>query len=273
MPPPAPPSELVAAFDPTLHVPTCAGIGSSCTSGSTLINGTSSNIEPNGDNALDVCTDGNSATYHVDESIDKITVYTVGGGQLQPGATAAIEAKVWAWGDGSADTADFYFATNTSNTPNWQYLGSESTTSGGLNTLTRQYTIPSGSAIQAVRVNFRFGGGNPSSCSGGAWADTDDLAFAIDTENIMATGATNPIPAFPTEPLKSSVCATIGKKNKERCDTVSVCEWRNRGRNGGRNGGRKGGRNGGRKGGRNGGRNGTRGNGGRYQSQGCYPKK
>ena len=47
--------------------------------------------------------------YHVDESIDEITVYTVEGGLLQAGARVEIEAKVWAWQDGSADTADFYY--------------------------------------------------------------------------------------------------------------------------------------------------------------------
>eukprot|EP00571_Detonula_confervacea_P013210 CAMPEP_0172298404 /NCGR_PEP_ID=MMETSP1058-20130122/1079_1 /TAXON_ID=83371 /ORGANISM="Detonula confervacea, Strain CCMP 353" /LENGTH=1052 /DNA_ID=CAMNT_0013007679 /DNA_START=26 /DNA_END=3184 /DNA_ORIENTATION=- len=211
---------LVATFVPSLGVLKCSAIGASCTSG-LLLDGTANNNEPNPPNTLDSCTDGPYGSYHYDESIDKITVAAVGGGQLQAGSVAEIQAQVYAWSSGSADTADFYYAAAINTAPVWTLIGSLPAGGAGLRTLTVQYTLPAG-ADQAVRVNFRYGGSqNP--CSGGSWDDVDDLAFSVGTTSSMVAGAlkSNPVPEL--HPLQSSICADIG--SMLRCDAVPVCKW------------------------------------------------
>ena len=94
----------------------------SCASG-LLLGGKANNVEPNGSNTntLDSYTDGSYGSYHGDESIDKVTVSAFGGGRLQAGGVAEIEAKVWAWGEGNEDTAGFYYVTN-ANAPTWVFI-------------------------------------------------------------------------------------------------------------------------------------------------------
>ena len=135
-----------------------------------------------------------------------------------------IEAKVWAWQDGSADTADFYYAVDT-NAPNWQYI--ESVGAGGLylRTLTVQYNLPD-SALQAVRVNYRYGGStNP--CTGGSWDDVDDLVFPVAAGAAAVAFSQKPLSIPPAKSVSSSHCATIDKWHKNRCDENPVCEWKN----------------------------------------------
>jgi hypothetical protein len=180
--------QIVAEYDGLPPAPMCTSIGSSCTSGD-LLDGKANNIEPNPPNTLDACTDGPYGSYHGDESIDKITVSAVGGGQLQAGRLAEIEAKVWAWSDGSYDTADFYYTDDVSSTPTWTLIGSLPAGGSGLRTLKIQYLLPE-SPVQAVRVNFRYFG-SQSSCSGGNWDDVDDLVFTVapSTEGAKETGS------------------------------------------------------------------------------------
>ena len=153
-----------------------------------------------------------------------ITVSAVGGGQLQVGAPAEIEAKVWAWGDGSFDTADFYYTANVNNSPSWTFIGSVDPNGGGIRTLMAEFTLPD-STLQAVRVNFRYSG-SQNSCTGGNWDDVDDLVFTVAPAGDMTAGAKEPIPVPPTKPMQSSHCVAIGD-NKRRCAEVPVCKWQN----------------------------------------------
>jgi len=190
-----------------------------------LLNGKGSNLEPNPPNTLDMCSDGLVGVYHSDESIDEIKVSTVDGGPLRGGAMAEIEVKIWAWNDGSADTADFYYATN-ANAPIWEFIGSKRAGGPDLQTLKVQYSLPDG-PLQAVRVNFRFLG-SQSSCSRGNWDDVDDLVFSAATAT-AATGAVAAAkpPSIPSlEPMDSRYCTTIDKFHKDRC--VGICEWKNK---------------------------------------------
>ena len=142
-------------------------------------------------NTLDTCKDGVSGTYQSDESIEKITVRTVNGGQLVEGARVRIEAYIHAFQEGEEDTVDFYY-TNTADlsNPSWIYIGSKEPSRGGFQTLSIEYTLPaggmrqtiwdSGKLMQAVRVNIRWRGGQYSnSCSGGNYDDIDDMVFTI----------------------------------------------------------------------------------------------
>ena len=167
-----------AVYDAGLGAPACATVGSECDSVSLLDGRAGLGPESNQPNTLDSCTDGTSGSYHSDESNDRIIVRTVGGGNFAAGATVEVEATVWAWSTGSNDTLDLYYAADANN-PSWVYITSISPSAGGAQTLSAQYTLPSGN-LQAVRANFRYNG-SQSSCSGGSYDDADDLVFAVES--------------------------------------------------------------------------------------------
>jgi len=157
-----------------------------------------------------------------------ITVSTVEGGPLQAEAMVVIEAKVWAWQDGSADTADFYYAAD-ANDPAWQHIRSRGAGGFNLRTLKVEYELPVG-ALQAVRVNYRYSG-SQSSCAGGRWDDVDDLVFSVAAGSaavaVAAASIKKPLPVPPAEPMPSSHCATIDRMHKDRCVENSGCKWKN----------------------------------------------
>ncbi len=169
-----------AAFDSTLKAPKCASVGSSCDSGPSLLLGKdtmSGGAEPNQPNTINSsCADGTSGTFHSDESNDRIVVSSTSGGALTHGNTVTVTATVWAWNTGSSDSLDLYYAAN-ANSPSWVLIGTIVPPAGGVQAISRTYTLPTGS-LQAVRANFRYLG-SASSCSTGAYDDHDDLIFAV----------------------------------------------------------------------------------------------
>jgi hypothetical protein len=142
-------------------------------------------VEANRPNTLGTCTDGNSGSYHYDESIDKLVVRsgeedgTGSGVDMAEGGRATIVATVYPWFSGSSDFADFYYAADSSN-PQWQFIGTKKPAGSGLQELKMSFTLPQGTN-QAVRVNFRYRGvqGSNGACSSGSYDDNDDLAFAV----------------------------------------------------------------------------------------------
>lgn len=204
-------------------MPVCTAVGPSCTSGD-LLDGKAANIEPNPPNTLDICSDGiYGTTYHNGESIDKITVSAVGGGQLQAGGVAEISALYWPYTTGSNNRVDFFYASNSTNL-DWSYIGTVTPSAAGASTATVQYIL-SDSDFQAVRVQIRFLGNNVP-CNDGNWDDVDDLVFAV-----AAGSATSSTPAklesMPTlaeaEPFEASGCVEID--DEDRCDAASLCDW------------------------------------------------
>ena len=168
-----------AVYDSTLKAPKCATVGSSCDSGPSLLLGKdnmSGGAEPNQPNTINSsCADGTSGTFHSDESNDRLVV-TSSGGALTHGTTVTVTATVWAWNTGSSDALDLYYAAN-ANSPTWVLIGTIVPSAGGAQSISRTYTLPTGS-LQAVRANFRYQG-SASSCSTGAYDDHDDLVFAV----------------------------------------------------------------------------------------------
>lgn len=74
---------------------------------------------------------------------------------MKAGERATITATVYAWGSGSSDYADFYFATD--DVPTWTFIATVQPTNGGFNALSVDYELPEAS-IHRVRVNFRYTG-------------------------------------------------------------------------------------------------------------------
>ncbi|MEM1205214.1 MAG: PKD domain-containing protein [Acidobacteriota bacterium] len=165
-----------AVYDGALGAPKCAVAGTSCDSTTLLVGRATKGPEPNQPNTLDACTDGNSGTFHDDESNDRIVVSTLDGGDFAAGKTVRIDATVWAFSSFGSDSLDLYYAADADN-PSWTFIATLNPTAAGEQVLSTTYTLPSGS-LQAVRANFRYQG-SASSCGTGNWDDTDDLVFAV----------------------------------------------------------------------------------------------
>jgi len=169
-----------AVYDSTLKAPKCVNVASGCDSGPSLILGRDSlsgGAEPNQPNTINnSCADGTSGTFHSDESNDRLVVTTTDGSAFAPGKTVKVSATVWAYSGFTSDHLDLYYAANASS-PSWVLIGTITPTAAGAQTLSANYTLPSGS-LQAVRANFRYTG-SASSCSTGAYDDHDDLIFAV----------------------------------------------------------------------------------------------
>jgi hypothetical protein len=169
-----------AVFDNTLKAPKCVNVASGCDSGPSLLLGRdtlSGGSEPNQPNTINSsCADGTSGTFHSDESNDRIVVSTTDGSTLAAGKTVKVSATVWAYSGFTSDHLDLYYTAN-ANSPTWTLIGTITPAAAGAQTLSANYTLPSGS-LQAVRVQFRYQG-SASSCTSGAYNDHDDLIFAV----------------------------------------------------------------------------------------------
>jgi subtilisin family serine protease/PKD repeat protein len=168
----------LASWDATLKVPRCAVPGSYCDS-STLLNGRGPlGPESNAPNTLYAqCADGTLGSYHSDESLDRLRISTADGSPLTAGKQVTIQATVFAWGSGTSDALDLFYAADGAN-PTWVYLTTIIPTTGGPSTLSASYTLPNG-PMQAIRGTFRYLGG-PTTCSmSAAFDESDDLVFSV----------------------------------------------------------------------------------------------
>ncbi len=169
-----------AVFDSTLKAPKCVNVGSGCDSGPSLLLGRdtmSGGAEPNQPNTINSsCADGTSGTFHSDESNDRLVISTTDGSALAGGKTVKVSATVWAYSGFTSDHLDLYYTAN-ANSPSWTLIGTITPTAAGAQTLSANYTLPSGS-LQAVRAQFRYLG-SASSCTSGSYNDHDDLIFAV----------------------------------------------------------------------------------------------
>jgi hypothetical protein len=182
--------------------------------------------EPNQPNTIDGCADGTLGSYQNDEHNDMITVSAVGGGLLTAGGTAVVQAKVYAYLTGSSDFADFYYTENV-NIPDWKVISiGVPAGGGGEQTITSDAFILPGSAVQAVRVNFRYNG-TPGPCTPGGYNDRDDLVFSVlqadSAEPLKRPGPINQRPFLPQQAVS---CEDIGQ-DKKRCAEASSCTWVN----------------------------------------------
>ena len=194
-----------------MTAPMCSELSRSCTAPKSLLNGTAANNEPNqlgrrASNTIDNCQDGSAGTYGVDESIEWLSIVSVEpDGQLSDlplriGGRAKIITGVHAWtsdGDPSNDRADFYYSNSTgADPPNWSFLETRQVAFGdvdsnGFGTFESEpFTIGGSESMQAIRVNFRYLG-QASQCTGGNWADTDDVAFYV-ASNVPSTAPPSP---------------------------------------------------------------------------------
>jgi hypothetical protein len=182
-----------ATYNSTYKAPSCGSVGSGCDSGPSLLLGRdtlSGGAEPNQPNTINnSCADGTSGTFHSDESNDRLVIQTTDGSNLAPGKTVKVSATVWAYSGFTSDHLDLYYAANASS-PSWVLIGTITPTAAGAQTLSANYTLPSGGS-QAVRAQFRYLG-SATSCSTGAYDDHDDLVFAVGAGTPGFTVAASP---------------------------------------------------------------------------------
>lgn len=165
-----------AVYDSVLKAPKCASVASTCDSGSLLMGRAGLGPEPNAPNTIaSSCSDGASGVYQSDESNERLNISSTDGTPFAPGKAVRIEATVWAYD--SSDVLDIYYTADVQN-PSWLWIATFGIGGSGSQTLATTYTIPSGSALHAVRANFRYQG-SPSSCTSGPYDDHDDLVFAV----------------------------------------------------------------------------------------------
>jgi hypothetical protein len=174
---------LAASFNTTHQAPTCSA-GCGCDTGSTLVNGRgtmSGGVEPNYPNTLkDSCADGNSGSYHVDESIDRMALKSTDEGTLTPGKSVKLDITAWCYS--SSDKLDLYYTTNpTAATPTWNTLATSLScpSTRGVYVFSHTFTLNStATGEQAVRAQLRYGG-SAGICYSGSYNDRDDLVFTV----------------------------------------------------------------------------------------------
>lgn len=176
-----------AVYDFVRKAPTCGLPGSACDSGAlavgrALIPG---GAEPNQPNTLFAsCADGTGGTFHSDESLDRVRILALDGGNLTAGKSARVEATVWAFSSYSGDYLDLYHAPN-ADSPVWTLIATLQPTVAGAQVLSANVLLPEGST-QVLRGNFRYGGA-AGPCTGGSYDDRDDLVFAVQSSTGDAT--------------------------------------------------------------------------------------
>eukprot|EP00970_Alexandrium_tamarense_P011795 scaffold2570_cov223-Alexandrium_tamarense.AAC.21 len=178
-----PGGQQVALYDSGLGAPQCELAGSECSSGLLLVGrgDLEGGIESNAPNTVDECLDGRAGMFHSDESIDKIVIRSgrvdkEGLEDLTEGEYVTLSATVWSYDEN--DHADFWYTNEVSSNATWIYIGSvNSKLENSQEVIKVDFILPQGS-MQAVRVNFEYGG-DPTSCGGTSYTDTDDLVFAV----------------------------------------------------------------------------------------------
>jgi len=205
-----------ATYNSTLKAPACSGVGAGCDSGPSLLLGRdtmSGGAEPNQPNTINSsCADGTSGTFHSDESNDRLVVQTTDGSTLAPGKTVKVSATVWAWSGFTSDHLDLYYAANASS-PSWVLIGTINPTVAGAQTLSANYTLPSGGASQAVRANFRYQGSAAACGTNSGYDDHDDLVFAVGAGTPGFTVAASPSAVSVTQGSNASSTVTVTSVN------------------------------------------------------------
>lgn len=182
----------IASYDPTLKAPKCGSVNNLCDSGALLNGRAALGPEPSQPNTINnSCADGTAGTFHLDESNDRIKVSTLDGTNFAAGKSVKIEATVWAYSGFSSDWLDIYQTSNAS-APTWTLVATIQPTASGAQTLSANYTLPTGS-LQAVRARFRYLGA-AGACLAGSYDDHDDLIFAVSSADTTAptTSITSP---------------------------------------------------------------------------------
>ena len=192
-----------AVYDQGIRAPVCLPWTASCDSMGVLLGRGTLGPEAGAPNTIGTpCPDGPAGRFHVDESIDRMRVFTLDGEPFAPGRVVKLEVTAWIFSERS-DVVDVFYSPTASN-PTWTFLASLMPMSGGQQTLSTGYVLPSGD-LQAVRARLRYRG-SPGPCGTGQYDDHDDLVFAVgasvgptSTTTTSVSSMTMPGPSHPLD--------------------------------------------------------------------------
>lgn len=212
-----------------ITVPFCTGFGESCTSVDRFVGrGTMRNgIEMNQPNTLDGCEDGNFGTYRNDESLEKIVVTAVGGGELKAGGNATIEATVIPWRPVPTSDDVTFWVTDDIDNPSWRLLGRATPQISGLQTHEVEFTLL-GTAIQAVRVAMMYRPQSTVACTPGSYDDRDDLVFLVAEGGPQPSEDPAPVEPSMEPPMFDADLACRAIVEMEICTEAAerdLCAW------------------------------------------------
>ena len=194
-----------AAYASALGAPACLDPGTYCQSSQLLEGRGPLGPEPNQPNTREgaACADGTMGTLHVDESIDRIKVSSVNGGNLRGGEPVKVELQAYVF-DKQLDRVDLFYAAD-ANAPVWVKLPPVTLPGRGLQPLVAFYTLPHG-PLQAFRASIRYGTADTGPCAPGDFNDHDDLYFAV----APGVDSTPPEVAITAPAAGSEVSGTVG---------------------------------------------------------------
>ncbi|WP_224365613.1 Ig-like domain-containing protein [Hyalangium versicolor] len=170
----------LAAYDTEFQAPACRSTGILCDTGS-LIDGRGSASETHAPNTLfSSCADGTLGTYHSDESLDALRIYTQDGGPFLPGKTVTVDATIWAYTVFASDHLDLFYATDASN-PQWTLLTTLEPTQANAQVLSTSFVLTAGADLQAIRAVMRYKSSAGACVTGdfSTYTDRDDLVFRL----------------------------------------------------------------------------------------------
>ncbi|HYO52493.1 S8 family serine peptidase, partial [Archangium sp.] len=173
----------IASHDPVLGAPRCTTLSNRCDS-LELLAGRGANFGPEQHHPNTLggsCADGEEGIYGLyqfDPSLERLKVSQVDGMPFAPGKQVEIEATFFAGLEPYGEALDLFYAAD-ANAPSWTYLTTLYPYSGGYQTQSVTYLLPSGS-LQAVRGVYRTHG-MTMPCSPGGMDDHDDLVFPVGT--------------------------------------------------------------------------------------------
>ncbi|WP_224372650.1 Ig-like domain-containing protein [Hyalangium versicolor] len=205
-----------ARYDSGLKVPRCP-VTADCNSASLLNGRANLGPETNQPNTLGgTCADGTSGTYHVQESLDSLRVYTLDGTAFAPGKTVRIEATVFA--TASIGRLELFSAVDAT-APAWTWITTLTTSgSSGTRVLTTDFTLPSG-GLQAIRGRFYPSSfdSTPLACATSFYVDHDDLVFGVQ-EGPDVTAPTTTI----TSPAEGATLTSSVTVSASASDAIGV---------------------------------------------------
>jgi hypothetical protein len=170
-----------------LRVPKCAALSNVCDT-TRYLKGRYTGEYYGGPSTIKAtCADGTASLDA--QQINRIKLSSVDGANFTQGGRVRIEVHVLALDTGT-DALDLFYASDANN-PAWTYLTTLLPGATGAQVLSTEYVLPSGK-YQAVRAQFRVGGGTGSACSTGALDDHDDVTFAVNSgPAVTLTSPTN----------------------------------------------------------------------------------
>ncbi|OJT18181.1 hypothetical protein BO221_42635 [Archangium sp. Cb G35] len=174
-----------AVFDLyTLRVPRCSTLGSICDTTGHAKGRHTGEVYGGPGTINSACADGTGSLEA--QKINRIKLSSVDGTPFTQGQPVRVEVHVLAL-DTATDALDLFFASDANN-PSWMYLATLLPGATGAQVLSTEYVLPVGS-YQAVRAQFRVGGGSGSACSTGALDDHDDVTFAVNSGPVVTLTA------------------------------------------------------------------------------------